>query len=350
MKPKNPTIMDVAKRAKVSVGTASNVLSEKVPVSDDRRARVLKAVEELGYAQNMLAFGLRRRRWPVVGLCVPFTSISYFSALVDAFEEVAVNRGFEIMQVLSQQDPAKELRRVKALLKYHVGGVIILPSEQPDATFDLIAESGVPMIVVDRPTPDGRFDQVTFDNYAAMFEATSRLIALGHRRILFVVRQPQLSITVQRIAALRDAARQAHEDVETKVIQCGYDEASFMARLSPDLQRHSRPTVIIVSNSTLAAWAFRALRSLGVRCPDEISLLAFDEPEWADLVTPSLSVIRQPIREIARTAWEFLMSRMRDEARDVQRVELRAEVVFRESIVPISERRKAKILKPRASA
>jgi len=341
MKTRIPTVADVAKRAKVSVGTVSNVLGGKVPVSDDRRARVLRAIDDLGYTKNMLALGLRRRRSPVVGLCVPFTSISYFSALVDAFEEVAATRGFEVMQVLSQQDPGKELRRVKALLRYQVGGIIILPSEDPGATFDAVSESGIPMIVVDRPTPDDRFDQVTFNNYAAMHEATTRLIALGHRRIIFIVRQPHLSITAQRITALRDAARQASVDVETKIMHCAYDEASFLGRLSPELPRDRRPTVIIVSNSTLAAWAYRALRSLRLKCPDDISLLAFDEPEWADLVTPRLSVIRQPTREIARTAWEFLVSRMHDEAKDVQRIELQAEVVFRESIVSVAVEHRA---------
>jgi LacI family transcriptional regulator len=327
--------MDVAKRANVSVGTVSNVLNGTIRVSDHRRDRVLKAIEKLGYAQNMLAQGLRRRRSPVVGICVPFTTIRYFAALADAFEEVASDRGFQIMQVLSQQDPVKELERVRALLKYHVSGMIIVPSMQPEATFDLLSTWGIPAVVIDRPTLGRSFDQVTFDNRDVMIEAANRLIALGHRRILFVVRQRNLSVTVQRVEGLHEAARRAAEDVEVQVMECGYDEVSFASRLAVELGRERCPSVVIVSNSTLAAWTLRAFRSSGIRCPGEVSLLAFDDPEWADLVTPRLSVIRQPTREIALTAWEFLMNRMKNEAREVQRVELRAEVVFRESVAPV---------------
>lgn len=334
MPQKLPTIIDVAKRAKVSVGTVSNVLNGTIRVSEIKRDRVLKAITELGYTQNMLAQGLRRRRSPIIGLCVPFTSITYFAALVDAFEEVASDRGFEIMQVVSGQDPAKELQRIRSLLKYHVGGIMLVPSAEPEAAVAAIAQAGIPLVVVDRPSPDPGLDQVTFDNYGAMFEATARLIALGHHRILFLVRQRRLSVTVKRIEALQAAISQAVSQVTLDIIECSYEETVFLARLKDELASDRRPTAIIVSNSELAAWTFRALRRFGIACPDDISLLAFDEPEWADLVQPSLSVICQPTRAIALTAWDFMMRRMKGEVDDPQRVELKAEIIMRDSVGP----------------
>jgi LacI family transcriptional regulator len=189
LKKKSPTVLDVARSANVSVGTVSNVLNGSIRVSDARRERVLNAIAQLGYKKNLLAQGLRRRRSPIIGLCVPFTTISYFAALVDAFEEVASDRDFELMQALSGLDPAIELQRVNALLRYHIGGLMILPGVKPELVLDVVAQSGTPTVIIDRPVADRRFDQVTFDNRAAMLEATERLIALGHRRILFVVRQ-----------------------------------------------------------------------------------------------------------------------------------------------------------------
>lgn len=333
MKQRLPTILDVARRAGVSVGTVSNVLNGAIRVSDAKRDRVAAAISELGYTQNMLAQGLRRRRSPLVGLCVPFTSITYFSALVDACEDVASDRGFEIVQVLSHQDPTTELKRVKALLRYHVAGIMLVPSVDPKAVFDLIAASGTPAVVVDRPTADPRFDEVTFNNYEAMTEAIARLVRLGHRRILFVVRNRNLSVTACRIAALK-AAAQAAGDIAVNVVECGGAESTFISRLAPELGSKSRPSALIVSNSTLAAWTLRTFKTLGIRCPEEMSVLAFDEPEWADLVSPQLSVIRQPIRAIALTAWDFLMRRMRQEDIEVEHAELRAEVVFRDSVGP----------------
>ncbi len=349
MKRKLPTITDVAKRARVAVGTVSNVLNGTTRVSDVKRERVLKAVADLGYSQNMLAQGLRRKRSPVVGLCVPFTSISYFAALVDAFEEVASDRGFEIMQVLSRQDPLKELQRVRSLLRYHVGGLMMLPSVDPSAALDLIAASNTPVVLIDRPSPDKRFDQVSYDNAAAMFEAVNHLIALGHRRLLFLVRQRNLSVTLNRVEGLKAAIQQSGKAIAVKIIECSYEELSFMPRLGPELAPDRRPTAIIVSNSTLATWTYRALRSLGIACPDEVSLITVDDPEWADLVQPSLSVIRPPVRAIALTAWELLIRRMHGEAGEVQRVELRAEVVIRQSVGPPRKRRRGEAVLTAAS-
>jgi LacI family transcriptional regulator len=331
---KKPTITDVARLANVSVGTVSNVLNDASRVSPLKRARVEQAIADLGYAQNSLAQSLRRQNSSLIGLCVPFTSISYFAALVDAFEEVASSRGYEIMQVLSRQDPLKELQRIKALLRYQVGGIMILPSVDPSPALALIEASRTPAVIIDRPVEGGRFDQVTFDNHAAMLEASRRLIELGHRRILFIVRQRHLSITQIRIEALRKAAALAAEPVEVKILECSYEEASFTSRIDSELAHETRPSAIIVSNSTLAAWTLRALRRRGLGCPDEVSLLAFDETDWADLVQPSLSVIRQPTRAIAFTAWEFLINRMNGDAEGVQRAELKAEVVLRDSVGP----------------
>jgi LacI family transcriptional regulator len=350
LKKKSPTVLDVARSANVSVGTVSNVLNGSIRVSDARRERVLNAIAQLGYKKNLLAQGLRRRRSPIIGLCVPFTTISYFAALVDAFEEVASDRDFELMQALSGLDPAIELQRVNALLRYHIGGLMILPGVKPELVLDVVAQSGTPTVIIDRPVADRRFDQVTFDNRAAMLEATERLIALGHRRILFVVRQKQLSVTKRRIAALKDAARKASEDVSISVVECGYDESSYRPVLKSAFEEAEPPTALIVSNSVLAAWTVRGFNEIGIRCPDDASLIAFDEPEWADLVRPSLSTIRQPTRMIAITAWETLMRRMRGEGGEGQRIVLKADVLFRESVGPAPRRRNLRLATTRGAA
>lgn len=321
----------------MSVGTVSNVLNAPDSVSKARRERVLKAIEALGYSQNLLAQGLRKRRSNMVGLCVPHTSNTYFSALVNAFEEMASDRGFELLQVLSRQDSKKEYERVAALLKYNIGGLILVPGLNPERTLKLVAQAGTPLVIVDRPIQNERLDHVSFDNRGAMFEASRRLIALGHRRILFIVRQKGRLVTQHRLEGLTEAARTAPGKVVTDVFECEYDEVSLTAYLSGEFRKPRPPTAIIVSNSTFAAWTLRALRVLRLAYPSRVSLLAFDEPDWADLVTPRLSVVRQPTEAIARRAWEFLIRRMSDETHSVQREQLQAEVIFRESIEPVAE-------------
>lgn len=329
---KRPTVADVAARARVSIGTVSNVLNGVIPVSAKTQQRVLDAIRELDYRQNMLAQALRSKRAPLVGLCVPHTSITYFSELVDAFEDVASEHNVAIMQVLSRQDSAKEYERVKSLLNYRVGGLILVPTMTPEATYDLVQESGIATVVVDRaPTGDYPFDKVTFDNHAAMKEVGLGLIHRGHRSILFVVHQRRLNVTVQRIAGLTEAAASVPEKVETKIVECA-DQSALTAKLAMELRRKDRPTAIIVSNSRLASWLYRALRVLDVRCPEDVSIVAYDEPEWADIVSPSLSVVRQPTSEIAVMAWRFLLQRMREEVAGTQEIQLKAEVIFRDSV------------------
>ena len=274
MKAVRPTILDVAERAGVSAGTVSNVLNGSVRVSGRRRQRVLDAIEELSYTRNPLAQGLRQRRTPVVGVCVPHTSVAYFSKLVDAFEEVASSRGFEIMQIVSHDNPRIEQKRVTSLLNYRVGGIILVPTARSDKTLDAIARSGTPLVIVDRPV--------------------------------------------------------------TTILECdSYDLGVITIRKAKAPCIRDTPTAIIVSNSMFAACIFRAFESLGVQCPDDVSLVAFDQPEWADLVTPKLSVVRQPTIEIARKAWEFLIRRMDDETAPVQTAELQADLVLSASVAPV---------------
>jgi DNA-binding LacI/PurR family transcriptional regulator len=173
---------------------------------------------------------------------------------------------------------------------------------------------------------------VYFDNRTAMRLATQGLIDRGHRSILFIVQQKRLIVTQQRIEGLTEAAESHSDPVQTRVLECGKDPETLTAILAGEFQRKQRPTAIVVSNSTLAAWAIRALRVLRLNCPRDVSLMAFDQPEWADLVTPALSVVRQPTREIARMAWTFLMQRMRNEAQEVQQIQLEAQVIFRDSV------------------
>ena len=330
--PRKPTITDVARRAAVSVGTVSHVLNGTINVSTALRERVEGAMRALGYEQNMLAHAQRRQRSPVVGLSVPHVASAYLAALIDSFEDIAAGRGYQMMQVLTRRDPQTELRRVRELLRHRIAGLLLVPTLDPRETLDLIHASGTPAVLVDRPCEDGRFDQVTFDNRGVMDDAVGQLIRLGHRRILFVVESQALSISRQRIEALRDRAAATPRTVAAIVLEAGNDGAGYAGLLAEALQGPGAPTAVIVSNSVVAARTLHVLRAMGDVYPARVSLLAFEEPDWAELVSPRLSVIRQPVREIARSAWELLLLRMGGDRGPVQRLELQAEVELRESV------------------
>ena len=208
-KPATPRvrIKDVARHARVSVGTVSHVLSGNIQVSAPLRARVEKAIDALGYVPNFHAQRLRHSLSRVIGICLPHTSTAYLNTLSETCEEIASRNGYGVMHVFSRHDPATELDRIKELIRYRVDGLILLPSPTPRDALDFAAKKDVPLVIVDRPTPDARFDQVVLDNRAAMREVASRLVDLGHRHLLFVCRSRSRLVTRHRLAGLADVRR-----------------------------------------------------------------------------------------------------------------------------------------------
>jgi LacI family transcriptional regulator len=176
-----PTINDVARLAAVSTGTVSHVLNGSRDVSVERRERVMHAIESLGYVPNLLAQNLRRNRARMVGLCMPHIGSGYFVTLSERLEELAAADGYDMFHVFTRYDGSAERQRVETLLRYDIGGVLLLPSWQPEATLDRLALSEIPTVILDRPTDDPRFDQVAVDVAGAMRQAAQELVAVGKR-------------------------------------------------------------------------------------------------------------------------------------------------------------------------
>jgi LacI family transcriptional regulator len=330
---KRVTVNDVARRAGVSVGTVSNVLNGRTSVSEERRVEVFNAIKELGFTQNLLAKSMRSQRSRVIGLCMPFATYSNYYSLVDALEERVSEANYQLMQVLSRQDSDKEFSRVQQLVAYKVDGVLLVPSLRPKLVLDQLAASGAPTVIVNRPVAEERrFDQVSVDHRAAMRAVTRELVARRYRSVILAVQYPTLSVTRQRIAGMIEASKEAKRRLTTDVLECGTGRATFLSRLETALKAVPRPATIVASNSGIASWTISAFQKLGVRYPDEVSLLALDDPEWAEIVSPALSVLRQPTLEISQTAWDLLTARMDGDRSPPRLITLDAELIFRDSV------------------
>jgi LacI family transcriptional regulator len=335
-------IKDVARQARVSVGTVSHVLSGRIQVSPPLRARVQKAIDALGYVPNFHAQRLRHSLSRVLGICLPHTSTAYLNALSATFEETASRNGYGVMHVFSRHDPATELDRIKELIHYRVDGLILLPSPAPGEALEFAARKEVPLVIIDRPTPDRRFDQVILDNRAAMRGVAERLIGLGHTRILFVCRSRSRLVTQHRLDGLADA-RKRH-GVETECIEFRNDDAFLRDELARVLRRKRAPTAVVVSNSHQASLLLHFVAELGIVCPDELSVVAFDDPEWSTLVRPTLSVVRQPAVAMVEAAWDLLMQRVNRVPGPVRTVALEATIEFRASVASRSTRDAARVV------
>lgn len=333
MKVRRPaTIVDVAQRAGVSIGTVSNVLNRRVSVREHTRDAVERAIRDLGFTPSMLAAGMRRQRSSVIGLCVPYTNFQNYSLIANAIEQLSAAAGYELMQVYSQQDPVVELERIERLLAFRIGGLILVPSLQPQAALDRLARAGTPTVVLNRPVEDPRFDQVVPDHQTAITAVVNELIARGHRTIILASQYPTLSVTRWRVAAMRDAARLSGRQVRAVALQTGASEATFARRLTAELHADEKPIAVICSNSIVTASALRTARAEGLRCPEDYSLMALEDPEWADIVEPPLSVVHQPTEVLAETVMKRLTARMRGSTAAPERILIPPQVVFRESV------------------
>ena len=322
------TIVDVASRAGVSVGTVSNVLNGRGSVRDAKRKAVDKAIRDLGFTPSMIATGMRKQRSNVIGLCVPFTNFQNFSLIADAVERISAAAGYELMQVYSRQDPAIELERIERLLAFRVGGLILIPSAEPGPTLDRLAKSRTPAVILNRPVDDKRFDEVITDHRQAMNIVVGELIARGHRKIVLASQYPSLSVTRWRVAAMRETVRTSGQQVEVVVLHTGASEATFARRLAPHFGGKGASIALICSNSAVTTWALRTARAGGLHCPADYSLFALDDPEWADIVVPSLSVVHQPTELLAQTAMKRLIMRMDGTATRPARTLIAPSVVF----------------------
>jgi LacI family transcriptional regulator len=327
------TISEVAKRAGVSIGTASHVLSGRVNVKEDTKLRVSEAVEALGYIPNMNARVLRQAHSKIVGLCMPHRSSAFVNGLAARLEQIATEAGYSIMHVFSRQDPETELRRIKELLRVQIDGLILHPSITPQGTLDFLSTIGKPVLLIDSSNEDTRFDRVVLDNDATMERAGSKLYAMGHRRLLYIVQRPEVAVVRARLNGL-SRARDTHPDLSFDTIVYRGDEAYLASELVRVLSGTDRPTTIITGNSEQAALVIAALRQTDVRYPDDVSLMTFDEPEWSTIVEPPLSVIRQPTNEIAELAWQMLRERMADPEAEPRKVMLTATIEMRGSVQP----------------
>lgn len=327
---KRPTIADVARQADVSVGTVSNVINDTRPVAGPTRERVLAAAARLGFHMNAAAQTLRRKSSKTIGLCTTHLTTAYLRELAIALDAIAARNGYELIQVQSHQDPRTEFSRIASLLGRQVDGLILLPSLSPQPSLDLIAARGTPVVVVDRQPEDARFTSVILDNFTAMTDVAAALAARGHTHVLFIAQNLAVATTRQRLAGLR-AFYKAHEGQGWTAIERG-DEAGFPARLGALLRAETPPTAIVTGNSGVALSTIRALQDLGKRWPEDVALVTFDDPEWAQVLAPPLSTVRAPMDEMAAAIWQSLARQLDHEDDRPASISLKTELIVRGSI------------------
>jgi LacI family transcriptional regulator len=339
---KAPTIHDVALRAGVSPATASNVVNGNRPVGEESRARVLKAIAELGYRPNHLAAALRARRSRLVGVVVPEISNPFFASLVHGIEEQAADSNYELVLVSSSEDKATEQRRIQALIDRQIDGLIVVPSS--DDSFSALRETRgdlPPTVLVDRGCRSPGVDTVGAECVAGALAATRHLIELGHRDIAVLAHSLSLANIRTRVDGYMQALDEASLAPRARVCVGGHDLDGLRGAIEQDLYRADRPTAIFALTNVAALAAIKAVRALGLDIPGDVSIVGFDDFDWMCALRPYLTTVAQPVDEFASAAWRLLMQRLSGAAKAEEvRIELPCALKVRESTGPARPRLK----------
>ncbi|HNB52188.1 MAG TPA: LacI family DNA-binding transcriptional regulator [Anaerolineales bacterium] len=324
------SIKDVAEEAGVSTATVSRVLSGKPYVKSDVKARVLEAVDKLGYRPNLVARSLRAQQSKTLGLIVSDIRNPYFTSLSRAVEDTAYEKGYSVFLCNTDENPEKESLYLNLMRDENVAGVIFSPTRQTVENFES-AGLDFPTVLVDRVSDDD-VDAVLIDNVASAYRLTCHLLENGYRKIAGVFGEASTTGRERHqgmVQALQEYGLTPAQVIHTQPrIEAGFEGVMGL------FAETSRPDAILTSNGLLLAGAMKAIRELNLSIPDDLALVGFDDTTWATLVQPALTVIAQPTYEIGKTATELLFQRIAEPERPARQVILKGQLLVRGSSAP----------------
>lgn len=332
------TIKDIAAKAGVSLGTISNVINGNVAVRPATRRRVMDAIRALRYQPSMLARSLRQNRTAMIGMVIPDITNPFFPAVVRGVEDVAFQNSFRLVLCNTDNDSDKEESYLRELHAYRAAGLILIPSEHSKITMSAAHpfSSRVPAVCLDRRPEDWVGDSVTVNNTEGVFAITTHLIKSGHRAIAMIIGSLHLQNAIARLKGFRSAMRKAKLEVNPQYIQEGrFDRLSGYEKMRILLEQRPRPTAVVCGNDLIALGVLSALREAGLQCPQDISVVGFDDIEVAELTDPSLTTVFQPGYQMGARGAALLIKRMRTPNQPVQNIVLPTELKVRHSVAPL---------------
>lgn len=325
------TIQDVAQMAGVSTATVSRVLSGYVHVSPSVRDRVTGAVASLGYQPNYAAKSLRTLKTSRLIVTVPDITNSFFSSIIRGAEEAAHAAGYAVLLGDTGTNADSEEAYAAMLKRREADGLIFLGQALPPSLESLVVQPGAPIVNGCEFSDALSVSSVHIDNHAAAAQAIDHLYGLGHRTICVITGELHRPISRDRLAGARAAA--VRHGIALQVQTGDFSIESGMAATAQVLNGE-RPTAIFCFSDAMAIGALQAVREAGLRCPQDISVMGFDDIRMARFTFPALTTVRQPMHDIGRETVELLIGII--EGRVTQRVKLTLphELIVRDSTAP----------------
>lgn len=304
-----PTLSEVARRAGVGTTTVSRVINGGHRVSPETLMRVRRAIEALGYVPNQAARILKGYRTRTVGLVIPSIADPFFSECAEAIQAVARANDSLLIVTTTNNDPRAEVDNINVLVRHQVDGLIVAPANSTSQMLREVLDTiRVPVVAIDRPVTHARIPSVVADNFRGAVSAVEHLIGHGYQRILCLTGESTLFTIRERIRAYCLTMEKAGMEVLLDTSVKDYKSAEYA--IESLLSGVNRPDAIFTLKNSTTIYAFEALQKLNVAIPGSVALLGYDDFELASTVRPSISVVEQPIEEIARLAGEALFDQL----------------------------------------
>jgi LacI family transcriptional regulator len=330
------TIRKVAQHAQVSIATVSHVINDTRFVAEDTKARVLKVMEELNYVPNSAARSLRSQKTKTIGLLIPIltdeTSNVFFMRVARGVEYILKQSGYHVMLCNTNESLEYEIEQIKYLNSRQIDGLIIAPPPEEQSRINEVIHEQYPVVFVDRKPRGVAGDFVLSDGFKGSYEAVNMLIEKGHRRIGILSGLLTLSPGEDRLAGYSKALIDKGISLDQSLILIG--ESSFSSGYEMTqrlLTEQSGVTAIFIASNAISMGAIGYIQDAGIKVPEELAIIGFDNYDWSAVSNPPLSVINQLSYELGVKAAEVLMKKIQSPSKRYREYRLPTEVIVRKS-------------------
>ncbi|MCL4394950.1 MAG: LacI family transcriptional regulator [Chloroflexi bacterium] len=329
---KSVTIVDVAREAQVSLATTSRVINNEAHVRPEKRERVLRAMDRLGYTVNLQARSLRGGRSRMIGLVVRDVGTGYAGEIVRGIDLELAESEYDMMLYTTHRRKIQESAYVDMLSRGMADGLLLILPRHPEAYLRVLRQRRYPHVLIDHQGIDDRGPAIGATNWQGAFDATQYLIELGHRRIGFICGSMDLGCARERLAGYQAALKHFGLPADPAMVREGdFFQTRGYSAADELLSMPTPPTAIFASNDVSAFGVMEAVRDHQLRIPDDISIVGFDDVPQATQVHPPLTTVRQPLEQMGRAAARLLLKIIQEPKHPAQRVDLPTELVIRET-------------------
>ena len=336
---KKTSLNDIALQLGVSKTLVSFVLNGKgkeFRISDDICKKVIDLAKELNYQPNRIAQGLRTGRTNTIGLIIADIANQFFGKLGREIEQEAARHGYRVIFCSSDENPENSKQQIAMLQQSQVDGFIISPPINSEEQIRSLLKNNIPYVLIDRYFPEIESNYIVIDNFDAAYRATSHLLKLGRKRIANLTVNLDLVIMKERTEGYKQALRDAGVEVDenlVKVLPFTHDNKDI-DRTIKDLvgkRNNKKADAILFSTSKLGIMGIECISALGLKIPDDLAIVSFDDPDAYRICVSPVTVINQPLKEIGKIAVQVLLNKIKHPIAKNQKITLKTDFIIRKS-------------------